>query len=1151
MKSLGTYTFLPWLRQGLANQIQAPGTGARATISVQLEVEGEAAEGGSLSPVNPALPAQTVEIYGPGDIVGINPQAIFKVEPAPNITNFEANYLPYLEFYEEDFPWRYSPQPNPGAGTHRLDPWLMLIVLAEGDSPATQEFEEGKNIQNRPLPSIILTGQAPLPPPDECWAWAHVHLNAAILDEVQSTPGQVGQIQREVEELLAEDPDLGFSRVVCPRRLVPEQGYHAFLVPTFESGRLAGLGQDPAAAGLSRSWSSGSNDGLELPYYHRWYFRTGSMGDFEYLVRLLEPKPADRRIGLRDMDVQQPGANLAGISDPELGGILRLGGALRVPDINYPPDEFAELEKYRNWTDPYPQPFQTSLAGFINLSDSYQSESAQTANQDPDIEQVQDASDPSTEYDIRHNPDPLITAPLYGQWHALTQRLLKERDGSDASPDDNWVHDLNLDPRWRTAAGFGTKVVQQNQEDYMKHAWAQVGEIIEANRRIRQAQLALAISDLYYTQHLSYLQQDSAGTWLSLSSPVHARVLGQGMTVRHLVRSSQLPQTALSVNLRKQLRPRGKLVKRLPFTASLTPFNLIDRLNLGEVSADPPRPTPPDLKTLEDVSEELRPRDLPDWLERFIGNNPWLKWLLLALIVVLAVLIVLLRDHTTVVAVLSPTLALLIALFRLLSNWRRQQDEAEAMRPDNMTPEAVDDLGQSDDFRIVPVGDRFRPSRGRNDSPEAQRFKLALKDLFGVTQEAIALGTVTPKAPLDLPAVAGAVYQGLDPKRTLPRWVNGGLRIPERLRRPLGEEFVEAMAYPEFDTPMYEPLVKESEEWFLPNIQYVSPNSISLLETNQQFIEAYLVGLNHEFARELLWREYPTDQRGSYFRQFWDVSGFLQNDPNVDQETLREQLKDIPPLHRWSKFSDLGDHDHRETGGDAEEEVVLVIRGELLKKYPTAVIYAHRASWVDEEGTPTSDPTEIDLTKERVLAPIPAGQADNPPRTLLKSPLYEAKVEPDIYFFGFDLTACVAKGGTGRDDLAVDSRCQAEGVQWSDPGWFFVIKERPGEPRFGLDIGNASENDISTVRVWNDLSWYHVGSQLTDGHLSLSGGQSHTLSGGAFPPDEAEKANQRDEDIAIAWSPDMSAAELAYVLYQVPVLVAVHASEMLPNTPNS
>ena len=43
------------------------------------------------------------------------------------------------------------------------------------------------------------------------------------------------------------------------------------------------------------------------------------------------------------------------------------------------------------------------------------------------------------------------------------------------------------------------------------------------------------------------------------------------------------------------------------------------------------------------------------------------------------------------------------------------------------------------------------------------------------------------------------------------------------------------------------------------------------METNQRFVEAYMVGLNYEFARKLLWREYPTDQRGSYFRQFWSV----------------------------------------------------------------------------------------------------------------------------------------------------------------------------------------------------------------------------------------------------------------------------------------
>ena len=157
------------------------------------------------------------------------------------------------------------------------------------------------------------------------------------------------------------------------------------------------------------------------------------------------------------------------------------------------------------------------------------------------------------------------------------------------------------------------------------------------------------------------------------------------------------------------------------------------------------------------------------------------------------------------------------------------------------------------------------------------------------------------------------------------------------------------MVYPEIDLPMYEPLKDISSELFLPNIQLIENNSITLLETNQKFIESYMVGLNHEFARELLWREYPTDQRGSYFRQFWDVRGFLAG-AGADPEALRERLRDIPELHRWSTDTALGDHDHREAQGDKEDEVVLVIRGELLKKYPTAVIYAHRAAWERTSG---------------------------------------------------------------------------------------------------------------------------------------------------------------------------------------------------------
>ena len=62
--------------------------------------------------------------------------------------------------------------------------------------------------------------------------------------------------------------------------------------------------------------------------------------------------------------------------------------------------------------------------------------------------------------------------------------------------------------------------------------------------------------------------------------------------------------------------------------------------------------------------------------------------------------------------------------------------------------------------------------------------------------------------------------------------------IPERLRPLVVEQFKEAMAYPEIDVPMYKPLVDISTELFLPNLNLIEPNSVTLLETNQRFLES-------------------------------------------------------------------------------------------------------------------------------------------------------------------------------------------------------------------------------------------------------------------------------------------------------------------------
>jgi hypothetical protein len=297
-----------------------------------------------------------------------------------------------------------------------------------------------------------------------------------------------------------------------------------------------------------------------------------------------------------------------------------------------------------------------------------------------------------------------------------------------------------------------------------------------------------------------------------------------------------------------------------------------------------------------------------------------------------------------------------------------------------------------------------------------------------------------------------------------------------------------------------------------------------------------MVGLNHEMSRELLWREYPTDMRGTYFRQFWDVSSYLPHNEE-DLIRLKEKLKDIPEIHRWSLKSKLGDHDNREQGGVKKEEVVLVIRGELLKKFPNAVIYAHKAKW-QLKGDGRADNTKERLLEQLTMqgpnntqVPMPE---DKLPRDILKTPLYSAKVDPDIYFFGFDLTTEEAKGTDGSHP-----------GDETKPGWYFVIKERPGEPRFGLDIGGPN----SDKHTWNDLSWKDVASEIVDGgFLNIEEGPREIQLSEPTDRTNAEFVDENQqylEDRGIVWNPNVDSADLAYILYQSPVMVAIHASEML------
>jgi hypothetical protein len=1103
MVTPNAYSFLPWLRTGLTTKITSdPGTADRAGIAVALHLSGDPVGGGAQLGRDVE---RSVQIYGPGDVIGVDPRAISRTEPRPWITNVEPNYLAHIEFYNEDFPWRYSPA-APDQATGRLRPWLALVVLAgakdPGDDPHA-EFAQG-GAQGGPLPFITVTDPAStLPPPDQLGAWAHVHVDGELVPDV--VPDTMDAALPALLRLLSANPDAACARLMCPRRLKPDTTYHAFLVPAFETGRLAGLGLDPATApgALFPAWG-GRAAGYtppapgRLPYYFRWFFGTGGAGDFEHLVELLKPKPVDPKVARRDIDVHRPaGPLLPGITTPaSIGGVLRLGGALQVPK--------RPQDAWDTWDQPYPHPFQQAMAGLINLAEAYLEKPVAAAH--AELPGIAGASTQPLADEV----DPIITPPLYGRWHALTSRLLYGADGTPipAPVNRNWVHRLNLDPRFRVAANYGTQIVQQRQEEFMAAAWEQVGGVLKANQLIRGAQLAREVGHALQEKHLAASATTLAaraaapggelpsGRALRLTAPAGPRVtpaaaapaaavrglrlldsvadsLAPDIAVGFHVASSRVAAAPVSPTMRRLTRPGSRLMRGLPFGerhGNPDADALLARMDADTdpVTAAPPKTTPATVVT-------------PDRLD----------------------------------AVLHPPIGVTAA---------------------GGGADPVDQLPTNANFQLSTPEDNLPPpAPGGQDSEDAERFKKALKDIHQGWDAAAVGARTVPPGRLDVAGTTDVMLNGLRADHTVPKSLLSSVQLPERLH-PFGERFIEAMAYPVIDIPMYRALRDNiSVDAFVPNIELVPPNSITLLKTNQEFIEAFMVGLNHEMARELLWREYPTDQRGSVFRQFWDPHA-AEPVPGETDAQRRERLYDITRIDEWAPGSGLGDHDNRQTGPppppgtdtDTDtDEVVLVIRGELLKKYPTAAVYAHKADWSpDEAGNP-------DPTRERRLADLShVSDPAHPPTDLVKLPRYEAKVEPDIYLLGFDLTTPVALGDPPKD-----------------AGWFFVIKERPGDPRFGADLDKNAE-----IEVWNDLAWPDV-DPAGSGFIKLDPTTVVDLGAPGAPgdtdlSDDPEKQEQYLEDVRLPqWNSHLSSADIAYMLFQAPVLMGVHAQEMLPHDP--
>jgi hypothetical protein len=859
-----SYTFLRWARFGIAaaldDNILEPGGGPRARITVGVDV----------AATDSAVPRAylALDVLGPGDVASIDQRQVVRTFPVPGTLDFEDRYLAHVEFDRPDLPWLFTPA-TPGANG-ALRPWISLVVVEKRDGVEI--------VPSTPLPILKITSGAgtELGPLANAHLWAHVQVT--------------GSATKTLDVITRDEPERVISRLVCGRALEADTSYVACVVPNYEVGVDAGLGNEVVDdAILDDAWTPAQTS-IELPVYFHWEFATGGTGDFKSLVTRLEGREDLPGVGTRTLDVTAPGFGLA----PRCAeSTVPIGGALQV-------------------TAAAPPPVDETLADAL-------------------LEALDEQG---------------VTPPLYGRWHAgetLTKR-------STRTP--GWLEALNLDPRYRVAAGLGTKVVQDRQEDLMAAVWEQFGELERANQLLRQAQLAVAAAERVVACHLTPLSDLEL---LAVAGPALGRIrVSAQRTTRRAVSESCAPVIAFSGAFRRVVRTHGPLGRR---------FTRFARPHISDVMHEPSVSPAVLLEGLADGRWNLPLPPLPDG------------------------------------AIAAPA-----SLVRELV----REAEREVVRESGRRSVRLVRDTDSPSVRLV----------GETDSP--------LAELLPAFMKLAASAVSTSCTSLDYATLATTVRDALAPDVAIPPRVRAQIDVPQDPRVFASDRLDPVMAAPEIPTPMIGPLIELGQDWLLPGLVNVTPNTVTIVEPDTAFIEAYMVGLNHEMGRELLWRGFPTDQRGTVFARFWDRRGAVAS-PNA-----RIPARDIDSIATWDVKRQLG----RNMTASSGAGIILLLRGDLLLRYPRSTIYMQRARW--KRDSTNAIVVEEDLAV-REPVPLPDDAAWD---THVRFPSLTGRVGADITYLGFPLGRTEV-GGLERTSLPRSATDQ-------EAGWFVVFQEQPTEPRFGF-----------------------------------------------------------------------------------------------------
>ncbi len=952
---------------------------------------------------------KNIALIGPGEIISLSPSAVLRTYPKHGEFEFPCNYMPYIEFAEPDIPWRYSPAaPNVLTAQdqktkyQRLRPWLSLIICKPEECVITNKADGTSIVQiEENAYSSVFQNMV-----NKTWLWGHAQKDK--------------------------------SRIIAARKLEAETAYTAFLIPTFELGRLAGLGfrdtenengsaedsplhifTQTAAWEDEYEQQKNKPQPLAFPIYYSWKFITGD-ASFKVLAQRLRPIPKTNNLPKDiQVDVTRMGMGLdyknteiSGQNNPRsVAGVPMAAMPVDYEIIDFPKNEENEPEK--NIAD--------SVDHLLSKAPVF-TDNKKLMNEDFE------------------DDDPMIVPPIYGADHIIAVKL--NNNPGDDYKNPKWFYDLNAKITNRIAAGLGVNVIQRNQEMLVNRAWEQVEEVVRANQWLREQFLGNKNNNTIFknrikidagknTQNLSdseieEITQQLLNLSAILETPLFDELAEGSKTIAEILEEYGFSKDFISPSMQRLLKvgafnlenfvnpdksvSNAQLLKTIAENHSII-FNIDERDGASYYKVE---------NLLKKLKKELN-EYVYDAVYSFLST-----WHLAA--------------HFWVQAFKNNNKDIDKTVFNEKftkikeKNYLSEEEKEQLNSILKKDPAPLED----DSGKGIPC-----PFKNFNEYynccfKEDMDFYYAIIKLHDSVIEFIKAYKNKPQtspAPkenkkTDWAALRDAINEYLEKWRVqkdiddaIDKYegvsnVRLPLKLNEDLKKKLKTMQKPFLAYPYFAEPAFYYLRKESAKYILPAIEELPNDTISVFMDNKRFVESFICGMNTEMGKELFWREYPTDKRGSYFEKFWDT---------ISSETYQG---DVSEQYNWQ--NELGKNHI-----DKSPLIIFAVKGALVKRYPNAEVFLSQGI-LDKTGDTTK---VVFKTNEDLQPPV-------------IQPSIKAKINENTVIYGFKVSIDQLLGNKEVD-------FQSPVYMQYGGGMFLTFKERS----LDLNFDHLKLESISTTEI--------------------------------------------------------------------------------------